>query len=210
MEGWCLWITTTALLLHWRCMGVSIWWIWMLFSAAQGRRHHWAGARFVFCLFCSIIRNQDFKASFLFNKPGLPLAYKLTHLTHYYSKPHSLSPSQSMFISVPIAHTDILHLFFFFTQKNTSFFITYTIVIRHVMQLLSHINCPTLSHETLFSFACACHPASHARRLIGTSWQEFSGTSGIHTLENLDIFNLTYLHLLVVLINSFSFSPLSG
>lgn len=118
MEGWCLWITTTALLLHWRCMGVSIWWIWMLFSAAQGRRHHWAGARFVFCLFCSIIRNQDFKASFLFNKPGLPLAYKLTHLTHYYSKPHSLSPSQSMFISVPIAHTDILHLFFFSRKKT--------------------------------------------------------------------------------------------
>lgn len=32
MEGWYLWITRAAPLLHWRCMGISIWWIWMLFS----------------------------------------------------------------------------------------------------------------------------------------------------------------------------------
>lgn len=127
MEGWYLWITGAASPLHWRCMGVSIWWIWMLFSAAQGRRHHWAGARFVFHLFCSIIRNQDFKElpSCLINQASL------LHINSPTS--HTIIPNHirchrhsRCLISVPIAHTDILFFFFLFTRKkNTCFFIAH-------------------------------------------------------------------------------------
>lgn len=144
--------------------------------------HHWAGACFVFHLFCSIIRNQDFKElpSCLINQASL------LHINSPTS--HTIIPNHirchrhsRCLISVPIAHTDNHFSFFFYTQKKHLFLYhthhrnpsRYVIAFAHKW-----------SHSfswTLFSFARACHPASHARRLIGTSWEVRYFQSHLHS-----------------------------